>query len=166
MKPLNRELSNWFIYFNQGSIVMDDSDLLEIGVNNASHRDRILSEAKQLPKVGLSTKSDEQMSVDQWLESLKLTQYRQSFQSNGYSEMSRIRNLWEVELNTVLEINKLGQRKRILASLRERHRLIEDLGLDHDLDFHKLVRLKFILEKFNSIKIISSSEQLNRFISI
>ena len=134
---------------------MDDSDLLEIGVTNASHRDRILSEAKQLPKVRLLTKSDEQMSVDQWLESLKLTQYRQSFQSNGYSEMSRVRNLWEVELNTVLEINKLGHRKRILASLGERLRLIEDLGLD-DLDFDKLVRLKFILEKFNPIKIISS----------
>ena len=79
--------------------------------------------------------------------------------------MSGVRNLWEVELNTVLEINKLGNRKRILASLEERLRLIEHLGLD-DLDFDKLVKLKFILEKFNSIKIISSSEQLNRFNSI
>ena len=122
---------------------MDDSDLLEIGVTSASHRDRILSEAKQLPKVRFLTKSDEQMSVDQWLESLKLTQYRQSFQSNGCSEMSLVRNIWEVELNTVLEINKLGHRKRILASLGERLRLIEDIGLDV-LDFDEVVRVKLI----------------------
>lgn len=126
----------------QGSNVMDDTDLMEIGVTNASHRDRILSEAKHLPKVRLLTKNDEQMTVSEWLESLKLTEYRQSFQSNGYSEMSRVRNLWEVELNTVLEINKLGHRKRILASLGERLRLIEDLGLD-DLDFDKLVSFLF-----------------------
>ena len=126
---------------------MDDSDLLEIGVTNASHRDRILSEAKHLPKVKLLGK-EEQLTVDQWLESLKLSQYRQSFRLNGYSEMSRVRNLWEVELNTVLEINKLGHRKRILASLGERLRLIEDLGLD-DLDFDKLVRI--ILKKINMV---------------
>jgi len=117
---------------------MDDTDLMEIGVTNASHRDRIISEAKHLPNVKLLTKSDEQMTVDQWLQSLKLNEYKHSFKSNGYSEMSRVRNLWEVELNTVLEINKLGHRKRILASLGERLRLIEDLGLD-DLDFDKLV---------------------------
>jgi hypothetical protein len=117
---------------------MDDSDLLEIGVTNASHRDKILLEAKSLPKVKLLTKSDEILTVDEWLESLKLAEYRNSFRTNGYNEMSRVRNLWEVELNTVLEINKLGHRKRILASLGERLRLIEDLGLD-DLDFDKLV---------------------------
>ena len=97
---------------------MEDSDLLEIGVTSASHRDRILSEAKQLPKVRLLTKSDEQMSVDQWLESLKLTQYRQSFQLNGYSEMSRIRNPWEVELNTVLEIKKIRSPEKNLGVSR------------------------------------------------
>lgn len=116
---------------------MDDTDLMEIGVTNASHRDRIIGEARHLPKVRLLAK-DEELTVDQWLESLKLSQYLKSFRTNGYSEMSRVRNLWEVELNTVLEINKLGHRKRILASLGERLRLIEDLGLD-DLDFDKLV---------------------------
>ncbi|XP_054153272.1 ankyrin repeat and SAM domain-containing protein 1A-like isoform X2 [Oppia nitens] len=123
-----------------GSNVMDDTDLLEIGVTNASHRDRILLEAKQrLPIVRQLTADDvQQVSVDQWLLSLKLyDSYGQSFAENGYTEMSRVRNLWEVELNTVLEINRLGHRKRILASLGERLRLIEDLGLD-DLDFDKL----------------------------
>jgi hypothetical protein len=126
---------------------MDDSDLLEIGVTNASHRDKILLEAKSLPKVKLLTKSDEILTVDEWLESLKLAEYRNSFRTNGYNEMSRVRNLWEVELNTVLEINKLGHRKRILASLGERLRLIEDLGLD-DLDFDKLVYFLILLYYF------------------
>ena len=49
---------------------MDDSDLLEIGVTNASHRDRVLMAAKQLPRVKLLDRDDEHLSVDQWLHSL------------------------------------------------------------------------------------------------
>ncbi|CAG2120580.1 unnamed protein product, partial [Medioppia subpectinata] len=120
-----------------GCNAMDDTDLLEIGVTNASHRDRILGVAKHLPRVKPLSKNHDDLTVDQWLDSLRLSEYRHSFASNGYTEMTRVRDLWEVELNTVLEIGKLGHRKRILASLGERLRLMDDLGLN-DLDFDKL----------------------------
>lgn len=34
-----------------------------------------------------------------------------------YTDMERISRVWEIELQTVLEINKLGHRKRILYSV-------------------------------------------------
>lgn len=34
-----------------------------------------------------------------------------------YTDMERISRIWEIELQAVLEINKLGHRKRILYSV-------------------------------------------------
>ena len=139
----------------QGGNVMEDCDLLEIGVTNALHRDQIISLAKSLAPVKQLTKKKDNlqgMTVDDWLKSLDLFEYKDNFKSNGFNDMERVINLWEVELSTVLEIGKLGHRKRILASIGERHKLVDDLGLD-DLDFDKLVSDKLICDKLINNKI-------------
>ena len=139
----------------QGGNVMEDCDLLEIGVTNALHRDQIISLAKSLAPVKQLTKKKDilqGMTVDDWLKSLDLFEYKDNFKSNGFNDMERVINLWEVELSTVLEIGKLGHRKRILASIGERHKLVDDLGLD-DLDFDKLVSDKLICDKLINNKI-------------
>lgn len=38
--------------------------------------------------------------------------------------MERVSKIWEIELQAVLEINKLGHRKRILYSVAERNKLL------------------------------------------
>ncbi|RMX60043.1 hypothetical protein pdam_00004489 [Pocillopora damicornis] len=58
-------------------------------------------------------------SLEDWLELLSLSEYYDVFQHNGFTYMERIHRLWEVELTSVLEINSLGHRKRIMASLKK-----------------------------------------------
>lgn len=41
-----------------------------------------------------------------------------------YADMERVSKIWEIELQAVLEINKLGHRKRILYSVAERNKLL------------------------------------------
>lgn len=122
---------------------MEDTDLLEIGIKDGLERGRILEAAEKLPKVK-QLEANVKYTVEEWLKSLKLTEYSKVFHENGFTDMERVKKIWEVELNAVLEINKLGHRKRILASVGERLSLITDLGLD-DLDFDKLVSYTFFL---------------------
>lgn len=56
-------------------------------------------------------------SVDEWLKSIHLENYAETFKKNLYTDMERVRCVWEVELATVLEIQKPAHRKRILASV-------------------------------------------------
>ncbi|XP_075234156.1 ankyrin repeat and SAM domain-containing protein 1A-like [Lycorma delicatula] len=55
--------------------------------------------------------------VDDWLSRLQLDEYCDTFRRHLYTEMEKVRRIWEVELTAVLEIEKPGHRKRILASL-------------------------------------------------
>ncbi|KAM4699062.1 ankyrin repeat and SAM domain-containing protein 1A isoform 1-T1 [Discoglossus pictus] len=104
------------IRFLTGSI-MEDQDLVDIGIMDLQHRRRLLQAAQSLPKVP-SLCGD--FSVSSWLRALSLQQYTPSFLSSGYSSMETLRNLWELEIVNVLKVNLLGHRKRILASLAER----------------------------------------------
>ncbi len=40
-------------------------------------------------------------SVEDWLHSLRLAEYLDIFKSNHFTTMDRVRNIWELELNTV-----------------------------------------------------------------
>ncbi|XP_039295063.1 LOW QUALITY PROTEIN: ankyrin repeat and SAM domain-containing protein 1A [Nilaparvata lugens] len=55
--------------------------------------------------------------VDEWLGKLQLEEYCETFRRHLYTEMEKVSRIWEVELTAVLEIEKAGHRKRILASL-------------------------------------------------
>lgn len=89
---------------------------------NESDRENVLKESYKLPnRVGdywMSTKSDDNKDlVKDWLESIGLGCYLETFRKNLFMEMDRIKRIWEVELTAVLEITKPGHRRRILASV-------------------------------------------------
>ncbi|XP_043569578.1 ankyrin repeat and sterile alpha motif domain-containing protein 1B isoform X16 [Chiloscyllium plagiosum] len=96
----NHLLANGFdnIQF-MGSNVVEDQDLLEIGILNSSHRQRILQAVRGLPRVkviGYDTNSP--TSVADWLDSLELNDYIKTFLANGYTSMDLVKKLWEIEL--------------------------------------------------------------------
>ncbi|XP_053313821.1 ankyrin repeat and SAM domain-containing protein 1A isoform X2 [Spea bombifrons] len=97
--------------------MLEDQDLIDIGITDPLHRNRLLQASHSLPKP-LPLPSD--LSVSTWLRALSLQQYAPSFLSSGYTSMETLRNLWELEIVNVLKVNLLGHRKRILASLADR----------------------------------------------
>uniref|UniRef100_A0A8C6USR8 Ankyrin repeat and sterile alpha motif domain containing 1A n=1 Tax=Neogobius melanostomus TaxID=47308 RepID=A0A8C6USR8_9GOBI len=103
----------------QGSNVMEDQDLREIGITDPSHRKKILHAARSLPKVK-AFGCDGSSSLSSWLENLGLHEYLPNFLSSGYRTLDCVKNLWELEIVNVLKITLLGHRKRIIASLAER----------------------------------------------
>uniref|UniRef100_A0A1I8MHD5 Uncharacterized protein n=1 Tax=Musca domestica TaxID=7370 RepID=A0A1I8MHD5_MUSDO len=56
-------------------------------------------------------------SLNQWLNAIQLPQYIDSFNKHLYNTLDSVCGVWDVELQTVLEINKLGHRRRILQSI-------------------------------------------------
>ncbi|XP_043963663.1 ankyrin repeat and sterile alpha motif domain-containing protein 1B isoform X1 [Gambusia affinis] len=104
-----------------GSNVVEDQDLLEIGILNSAHRQRLLQAIRLLPRVRpVGYDGNNPTSVAEWLESLELGDYTKSFLVNGYTSMELVKKIWEIELINVLKINLIGHRKRILASLGDR----------------------------------------------
>uniref|UniRef100_A0A8D0C5W7 Ankyrin repeat and sterile alpha motif domain containing 1B n=1 Tax=Salvator merianae TaxID=96440 RepID=A0A8D0C5W7_SALMN len=118
----NHLLANGFdnVQF-MGSNVMEDQDLLEIGILNSGHRQRILQAIQLLPKMKqIGNDGYSPTSVAEWLDSLELGDYIKPFLINGYTSMDLVKKLWDIELINVLKISLLGHRKRILASLGDR----------------------------------------------
>ncbi|XP_028811215.1 ankyrin repeat and sterile alpha motif domain-containing protein 1B isoform X2 [Denticeps clupeoides] len=123
----NHLLANGFdnVQF-MGSNVVEDQDLLEIGILNSAHRQRLLQAIRLLPRVRpVGYDGNNPTSVAEWLESLELGDYTKAFLINGYTSMELVKKIWEIELINVLKINLIGHRKRILASLGDR--LHEDI---------------------------------------
>ncbi|KAF3859249.1 hypothetical protein F7725_021647 [Dissostichus mawsoni] len=105
----------------RGSNVVEDQDLLEIGILNSAHRQRLLQAIRLLPRVRpVGYDGNNPTSVAEWLESLELGDYTKSFLINGYTSMELVKKIWEIELINVLKISLIGHRKRILASLGDR----------------------------------------------
>ncbi|CAL1541469.1 unnamed protein product, partial [Lymnaea stagnalis] len=103
-----------------GGNILDDQDLAVIGVENAAHRKTILEGAAKLAKVQPIDPSNLPHTVAEWLGSLRLDYYFDTFMSHKYDSMDRVVKIWELELVTILDISSIGHRKRILASLGER----------------------------------------------
>lgn len=93
----------------QGGNLIDDQDLVDIGISNQEHRKKILKSAKHLPAIQPVAKRSNDKgvleikpeSIDEWLKSVQLEQYRDAFHKNDYTDMYRVMKVWEVELNTV-----------------------------------------------------------------
>ncbi|XP_030020302.1 uncharacterized protein LOC115440138 isoform X3 [Manduca sexta] len=105
--------------------ILDENDLREIGIEE-NDRHKILESAKQLPlKIAEISNNhnnnniskNQNESVEEWLRHINLEQYSDTFRKHLYVDMDRVRRIWEVELTAVLEIQKAGHRKRILASV-------------------------------------------------
>ncbi|XP_013772275.1 ankyrin repeat and SAM domain-containing protein 1A-like isoform X2 [Limulus polyphemus] len=124
-----------------GGNIVEDEDLKNIGISNKEQREEILDYCKKLRPIQPIVKDEEKIrmpeSVKQWLKSLHLEMYYDTLQKNGYTDMKKVLNISEVELNTVLEINKLGHQKRIMASLGERSSE-QYIGELEDFDLLKL----------------------------
>lgn len=113
--------------------VIDDNDLREMGVEEVE-RTKILEASKQLPpkiseisnnynnnNINNKIYNHHSESVDEWLKTINLEQYSETFRKHLYVDMDRVRRIWEVELTAVLEIHKSGHRKRILCSVSGQH---------------------------------------------
>nr|XP_026491846.1 uncharacterized protein LOC113397642 [Vanessa tameamea] len=109
--------------------ILNDNDLREMGIEE-NDRQKILESATQLPlKIteisnnhnNNNISKNQNESVDDWLRTINLELYSDTFRKHLYVDMDRVRRIWEVELTAVLEINKAGHRKRILCSVSGEH---------------------------------------------
>ncbi|XP_028416453.1 ankyrin repeat and SAM domain-containing protein 1A-like [Dendronephthya gigantea] len=98
--------------------ILEEQDLLEMGVLDPDYRKTIIDHVGELslpPRVGQN--GFEPKTVEEWLNTLHLDDYLDIFHQKGYDKMDRIKQMWELEMESVLAIHTLGHRKRILASL-------------------------------------------------
>lgn len=70
--------------------------------------------------------------VDEWLRKIRLEQYGAAFRKHVYLDMARVRRIWEVELTALLEIGKVGHRRRMLASVSGGRRQLRSGSLNPD----------------------------------
>lgn len=97
--------------------VLDEADLKDMGINSDQERAVIMDAIGLLSKrIDKRSGSNSQL-LDEWLKSIHLENYAETFRKHLYTDMERVRRVWEVELAAVLEIQKPAHRKRILASV-------------------------------------------------
>ena len=67
--------------------------------------------------------------VDEWLESLNLKElYLETFKNNLFTSMEKVSKIWDDELTSILDIEKIGHRKRILLSVAGKHDIANRFG--------------------------------------
>lgn len=108
------------INFQNG--VIDDNDLVAMGITSDSERQVILDAVKKQPCKCADVSSNicngnEMSTVKVWLKKINLEQYYDTFEKHLYHDMERVKRIWDVELSAVLDIEKVGHRKRILTSV-------------------------------------------------
>lgn len=119
-----------------------------MGIQSELERQIILDSIKELPlKINQQSQffnnnnnfnnivEQEDNSVDNWLARIHLSQYGETFSKHLYLDMERIKRIWDVELSAVLDIEKVGHRKRILASVSSGEHIttgpkLEDINAD------------------------------------
>lgn len=128
--------------YNFQNGVLEDIDLKDMGISSEIERQLIMDACKQLPLTisdrsanNNNNNSDQNDTVDNWLRRIHLEQYSETFAKHLYHDMSRIRRIWDVELSAVLDIEKVGHRKRILASVSSGEHItpgpkLEDINAD------------------------------------
>ncbi|KAJ9588273.1 hypothetical protein L9F63_018361, partial [Diploptera punctata] len=106
--------------------VLEDQDLKDMGIDSEKDRETLMEAARNLPcketeddtpGADQEGQNEEESAVDRWLRSIRLELYKETFRKHLYTDMDRVRRIWEVELTAVLEIHRVGHRKRILASV-------------------------------------------------
>lgn len=89
-------------------------------MSSAEETTKIKESIKQLPAKTRKVGSDGEAlpeSVQVWLKSIKLGHYADTFQKHLFSDFQKVMRIWDEELTTVLDIEKIGHRRRILASV-------------------------------------------------
>lgn len=120
-----------------------------MGISSEIERQLIMDACKQLPlsindqSANNNNNGDQNDTVDNWLRRIHLEQYSETFAKHLYHDMGRIRRIWDVELSAVLDIEKVGHRKRILASVSGGDHITPGPKLeDINADLNFLVSLK------------------------
>lgn len=114
---IKKELTKTFFSSLIKNGVLDESDLKEMGISSEQDRTAILDAASLLNNRVDKRPVISNQTVDDWLKSINLDTYAELFRRHLYTDMDRVRRVWEVELAAVLEIQKPAHRKRILASV-------------------------------------------------
>lgn len=96
--------------------VLDERDLRDMGISSEQEK-TVIMDAVGLLNKRVEKRSAAGQSVEEWLKSIHLENYAETFRKHLYTDMDRVRRVWEVELAAVLEIQKPAHRKRILASV-------------------------------------------------
>ncbi|XP_066998734.2 ankyrin repeat and SAM domain-containing protein 1A [Anabrus simplex] len=138
--------------------VLEEQDLKDMGIDNESDRATIMEASRSLPcKVQniTSTNNNNNINnnkgngsecVNEWLRSIRLECYQETFHKHLYNDMERVRRIWEVELTAVLEIHRVGHRRRILASVNGHQHghgpNLEDINADLNLLKSNIQQLK------------------------
>ena len=68
------------------------------------------------------------LQLDEWLASIDLAQYADNFYNNLWDNMTRMKDIWDEELASIVEIDKVGHRQRILLSLAGPKRMRDQMG--------------------------------------
>lgn len=125
-----------------------------MGITSEAERQLILEAVKHLPQkvqdqaVCNNNNVDDADTVDQWLRRIRLECYSETFSKHLYLDMDRIRRIWDVELSAVLEIEKIGHRKRILASVSGGEHItpgprLEDINADLNMLVSNFIMIQF-----------------------
>ncbi|CAG5076302.1 Similar to Anks1b: Ankyrin repeat and sterile alpha motif domain-containing protein 1B (Mus musculus) [Cotesia congregata] len=97
--------------------VLEESDLKDMGITSDTERAVIMNASLLLNKRVDKRSGSQAKTVEEWLKGINLDNYLETFKKHLYTDMDRVKRVWEVELAAVLEIQKPGHRKRILASV-------------------------------------------------
>ncbi|XP_074108399.1 ankyrin repeat and SAM domain-containing protein 1A isoform X11 [Cotesia typhae] len=97
--------------------VLEESDLKDMGITSDTERAVIMNSSLSLNKRVDKRSGSQARTVEEWLKGINLDNYLETFKKHLYTDMDRVKRVWEVELAAVLEIQKPGHRKRILASV-------------------------------------------------
>lgn len=146
-------------HFQNG--VIEESDLKEMGITSDLERQLLLDSIKQLPLkvndvlLNICSNNNNQHLVEVWLKKINLLQYYETFDKHLYHDMERIKRIWDVELSAVLDIEKVGHRKRILASVSNGEQVSSGPKIEEDgTDSNTLVSIKesFLFNKWRRRK--------------
>ncbi|KAG5880938.1 Ankyrin repeat and SAM domain-containing protein 1A, partial [Gonioctena quinquepunctata] len=138
-------MTNGFDDLNFLNGVIEENDLKEMGITSELERQILLDSIKHLPlKINdsppnLCNNNNEQNTVKLWLKKINLEQYYETFVKHLYHDMERVKRIWDVELSAVLDIEKIGHRKRILASVSSGEHIVAGPKLEEitDISFLK-----------------------------
>ncbi|XP_057340968.1 ankyrin repeat and sterile alpha motif domain-containing protein 1B isoform X4 [Microplitis mediator] len=97
--------------------VLEESDLKDMGITSDTERAVIMNASLSLNKRVDKRSGSQARTLEEWLKGINLENYLETFKKHLYTDMDRVKRVWEVELAAVLEIHKPAHRKRILASV-------------------------------------------------
>ncbi|XP_057659691.1 ankyrin repeat and SAM domain-containing protein 1A-like isoform X6 [Diorhabda carinulata] len=137
-------MSNGFDDLNFLNGVIEESDIKEMGITSELEQQLLLDAIKSLPtkitenSLNVCNNNNEQNSVKSWLIKINLEQYYDTFVKHLYHDMERVKRIWDVELSAVLDIEKIGHRKRILVSVSSGEHIIAGPKLEAITEFSSL----------------------------